>query len=72
MELISAAEAAARYPLSADHIRRLAPTGVVKAQRLGHRVWAEVFEATRRTYLVNTFAWWDDPSITSEPVDVSA
>lgn len=50
MPLLSVTEAAARYPLSATHIRRLARTGVVKARRFGKKAWA-VDERSLRAYL---------------------
>ena len=50
MALLSVAEAAARYPISARHIRRLARSGVVKARRFGKKAWA-VDERSLRAYL---------------------
>ena len=50
MPLLSVTEAAARYPLSASHIRRLARRGMVKARRFGKKAWA-VDERSLRAYL---------------------
>ncbi len=49
MPLISVAEAAERYPLSVESIRRLARLKIVKAQRFGN-AWA-VDEASLKRYL---------------------
>ena len=46
--VLSVAEAAARYPLSADRIRGLARSGVVKARRFGKTAWAVDEQSLRR------------------------
>ena len=50
MALLSVSEAAARYPLSGSHIRRLARRGAVKARRFGKKAWA-IDERSLRGYL---------------------
>ena len=50
MALLSVTECAARYPVSATHIRRLARSGVVKARRFGKKAWA-IDERSLRAYL---------------------
>ena len=49
MPLISVAEAAKRYPLSPEHLRRLVRTGVVKGQRFGQS-WA-IDERSLQSYI---------------------
>ena len=49
MALLSVSEAAARYPLSGSHIRRLARRGVLKAQRFGKKAWPSMSDRSAHT-----------------------
>ncbi len=53
MPLLSVTEAAARYPLSGSHIRRLARRGSVKARRFGKKAWA-IDERSLMAYLAKS------------------